>query len=249
VLSAFRQWLIEAEAWRRAVATSQESPPSAGHVDMHSMVREWIGLKQELKLEARGSKAARVRLDEAVHAFHGGVDRVADESKGVLESVVRDRDRLRDEAHQRQESEARSWAEVFIDIRDVLARAADASRRATRRLGWRRWLLKGTSIESAQEGYELALKQIDAALASRGIQDIACQGGPVDPHRMRVVELVQREDVPPGHVVDVVRRGYIWKSRVLRYAEVRATAAESRETNVGDGPRMDDENDQERKRE
>jgi molecular chaperone GrpE len=232
VLSAFRQWLFDAEAWRNLEAPSDEHPSGIEPVDLHTVFREWIALKQELKLEARGSKAARECLDGAVEAFHGGVERVADEAKGLLDALVRERDRLRDEARDLRESEAQSWAEVLLDVREVLERAADACRRASRRRGWRRWLPKDPTLESLHEGYGLALKQLDAALESRGIRNITCENQPVDPHRMRVVDVVRRDDVSPGHVIEVIRRGYTWGSRVIRYAEVRAVAGGSEDSPV-----------------
>jgi molecular chaperone GrpE len=40
---------------------------------------------------------------------------------------------------------------------------------------------------------------------------------------MTVVEVVDDADQPAGFVVDEARRGYTWKGRLLRYAEVRAS--------------------------
>jgi molecular chaperone GrpE len=54
------------------------------------------------------------------------------------------------------------------------------------------------------------------------VRRIDCVGLPVDPGQMTVVEVVDSPDRAPGHVVDEVRRGYTWRGRVLRYAEVRA---------------------------
>jgi len=224
VLSTFRQWLLEAEAWRNLAPAPGEAPSDAQSVDLHTVVREWIALRQELKLEARGSKAARERLDGAVEEFRGGVDQVAEEAKALLSTVVRERDRLRDEARTLRESEAQSWAEALLDLHDVLSRAAEASERARRRRGWRRWFRRDETLDSLHEGYALALRKLDAALESRGIRVIDCPGRPVDPYRMRVVDVVRRADVPPGHVVEVIRDGYEWGSRVIRYAEVRAAA-------------------------
>ena len=54
------------------------------------------------------------------------------------------------------------------------------------------------------------------------VRRIECVGRPVAPGRMTVLEVVDSPDQPPGHVVHEVRRGYTWRGRVLRYAEVRA---------------------------
>jgi molecular chaperone GrpE len=55
-----------------------------------------------------------------------------------------------------------------------------------------------------------------------GILRIRCLGQPVDPTCMTVVEVVDDPTRPPGLVVDEVRTGYYWKSKVFRFAEVRA---------------------------
>ena len=47
-------------------------------------------------------------------------------------------------------------------------------------------------------------------------------GRPVDPEQMIVVEVVDDPSAEPGEVVEEVRRGYTWRGRVLRLAEVRA---------------------------
>ena len=66
------------------------------------------------------------------------------------------------------------------------------------------------------------MRRFDAAMEGHGIRPIECEGQRVDPQRMRVVDVVQRDDLPEGSVVEVVRRGYVSGSRVIRFAEVRA---------------------------
>jgi molecular chaperone GrpE len=48
-------------------------------------------------------------------------------------------------------------------------------------------------------------------------------GEQVDPHTMNVIEIADAPDRPPGIVIEEVRRGYWWRAKVLRCAEVRAT--------------------------
>ncbi len=38
---------------------------------------------------------------------------------------------------------------------------------------------------------------------------------------MEVVEAVAESGRPAGEVIEEVRRGYLWKGRVFRYAQVR----------------------------
>lgn len=235
VLSALRQWLLDAEQWRSEAARQSAAPePDAPSVDFHTVVSEWIALKQEVRLEARGTKASRERLDQAVGAFHDGLDHVHHQLQRALDPLVTERDRLRDELQGELESQQRTWVDLLLDVRDALARAAEASRQAGRRVGWRRWFLPRDLHGSLLEGYELALRRIDAALESRDIRPIECAGQRLDPRRMRVVDVVQRDDLPEGCVVEVVRRGYVKGTRVIRFAEVRAVGQRKNSRNEDD---------------
>lgn len=223
VLSAFRLWLLDSEQWRNeAVRDSGEPASEDAGVDLHTMVKEWIALRQEVRLESRGDKTSRERLDQAVGAFHDGLDQVHQQLQKTIDPLISERDRLRDEFRGQLESQQRVWVDLLLDARDALARGAESSRQAGRRIGWRRWFLRRDLLESLLEGYELALRRIDAVLESRGIVAIECEGQRVDPQRMRVVDVVRRDDLPEGAVVEVVRRGYADGSQVIRFAEVRA---------------------------
>jgi molecular chaperone GrpE (heat shock protein) len=222
-LSAFRQWLLDAEQWRDQVARQPLSADlGAAGVDFHTVVKEWIALKEEVRLESRGGKANRERLDRAADAFQEGIGQVHDQVRKVLDPLVSERDRMRDEFQAESESQQRHWVELLLDVRDALARGAESSRQAVRRRSWRRWFLRRDLLDDLLEGYDLALRRIDAALQSRGIVPIQCEGLRVDPQRMRVVDVVQRDDLTEGAVVEVVRPGYVDGSRVIRFAEVRA---------------------------
>ena len=215
VLSAFRQWLLESEQWRDLQAAPVDEARSIeAPVDLHSVLREWIALKQEFHLEAKGSKASREELD-----------RVQQETGRLLEPLVRERDRLRDELAGQRETQERGWVELVLDLREALARGAETTQNSRARLGWRARLLPRNLFGGILEGYALALRRIDAALESRGIRPIESDGRPVDPERMRVVDLIQRDDLPAGHVAETLRRGYVQGKRIIRCAEVQAVAA------------------------
>jgi molecular chaperone GrpE len=229
-LSALRQWLLEAERWRDLVEAPKAQGPQASPVDLHTLLEEWIALRQEVRLESRSGKANRQELERAVDEFHQGIDQVQSGVRKVLDPLVRERDRLRDDVAARLDAEQRSWAELLLDIREALARGEEASQQARGRLGFlRRWLLPRGLFAGLLDGYAMALRRIDAMLASRDIRRIECLGQRVDPERMRVVDLVQREDLPEGHVSEVVREGYTCGSRVIRFAEVRAVTRQSRD--------------------
>jgi molecular chaperone GrpE len=82
------------------------------------------------------------------------------------------------------------------------------------------------ATESARlrEGLQLIQSRLARGLQEQGIRRIDETGVRVDPTKMTVVELVDDSDAPPETVLDVVRPGYLWRERVIRYAEVRAAA-------------------------
>ena len=77
-------------------------------------------------------------------------------------------------------------------------------------------------FESFLEGYGLIQKRLARVMASEQVQPIPCEGMPVDPELMTVLEVVDLPDRRPGTVVKELRRGYTWRGRLIRYAEVQA---------------------------
>jgi molecular chaperone GrpE len=76
-------------------------------------------------------------------------------------------------------------------------------------------------FESFLTGYTMSLHRIERALRQHGLEPIPCVGKPFDPELMEVVEAVPDSGRPAGEVLEEVRRGYLWRGRVFRYAQVR----------------------------
>lgn len=75
-------------------------------------------------------------------------------------------------------------------------------------------------LEGVTDGYTLALRRIERALAEFEIEPIEAVGRAVDPELMEVVQSVSDATQPPGTVVAEVRRGYRRQGRVMRFAQV-----------------------------
>jgi molecular chaperone GrpE len=67
----------------------------------------------------------------------------------------------------------------------------------------------------------MGLQRLERALSQHGLEAIPAAGEPFDPERMEVLEAVDGTGRPPGEVLAEVRRGYLWRGRVFRYAQVR----------------------------
>lgn len=75
-------------------------------------------------------------------------------------------------------------------------------------------------LEGVTDGYALALRRIERALAEFEIEPIEAVGRAVDPELMEVVQSIRDAAQPPGTVVAEVRRGYRRQGRVMRFAQV-----------------------------
>jgi molecular chaperone GrpE len=76
-------------------------------------------------------------------------------------------------------------------------------------------------LESLVTGYTMSLQRLERALSQNELEPIPCVGTPFDPERMEALEIVTAGDRPFGEVIDEVRRGYLWRGRVFRHAQVR----------------------------
>lgn len=70
-------------------------------------------------------------------------------------------------------------------------------------------------------GYEMSLSRIDKVLSQFELEAIASEGEAFDPESMEAVEVVRDSGEPPGRVLEEVRRGYLWRGAVFRYAQVK----------------------------
>lgn len=111
---------------------------------------------------------------------------------------------------------AAAWRNVLAQQQDLLAQ-------------WRqRWIAEREGrrrvrpfVESVITGYTMSLQRLERLLEQHGLEPMNCTGQPFDPERMEVLEGVSGSGRPSGEVLEEVRRGYLWRGRVFRYALVR----------------------------
>jgi molecular chaperone GrpE len=76
-------------------------------------------------------------------------------------------------------------------------------------------------LASLLSGYRMGMQRIERALQQHGLEPITTAGQTFDPELMEVLEAVEGTGSPAGEVLEEVRRGYLWRARVFRYAQVR----------------------------
>jgi molecular chaperone GrpE len=75
-------------------------------------------------------------------------------------------------------------------------------------------------IESLQAGVGMIQQQLNTVLAETGVEEIDAAGKPFDPALHEAVSQMESSEVPEGHVVQQLRKGYKLKERLLRPATV-----------------------------
>jgi len=79
---------------------------------------------------------------------------------------------------------------------------------------------KEGAAQSLQTGVNMILSQLRNALTEAGLEEIEAAGKPFDPNFHEAVSQQETSEVPEGHVVQQLRKGYRLRERLLRPATV-----------------------------
>jgi len=89
-------------------------------------------------------------------------------------------------------------------------------------------------LQSYREGVELLYKQLGDTLARFGVVPLEAKGRTFDPHLHEALVHLETPDHEDNTIVEVLRRGYLLKERLLRPAQVVVASAPKPEKD--DGP-------------
>jgi len=144
-----------------------------------------------------------------------------------LESLRRERDELKEQLLRRRAE--------FDNFRKRMERerqnaGTDAAAAVLKALGpvldnLDRALEASGNDASLREGVELTRRELLAILESQGVKIEDPQGQPFDPQRHQALAQEPVPGVPGGTVVEVYRKGYSYRDRLLRPALVKVAAA------------------------
>ena len=79
---------------------------------------------------------------------------------------------------------------------------------------------KEGTAQSLQTGVNMILSQFRSTLAEAGLEEVDAMGKTFDPNFHEAVSQLETADVPEGHIVQQLRRGYKLRERLLRPATV-----------------------------
>jgi molecular chaperone GrpE len=95
---------------------------------------------------------------------------------------------------------------------------ADACERALQSIDKGRGAVRG--LEQYYEGVELLYKQLLDTLVRAGVVPIESEGKPFDPHHHEALSKKEDANYEDDTVIQELRRGYLFKDRLLRPAQV-----------------------------
>ena len=84
------------------------------------------------------------------------------------------------------------------------------------------------SADSLQQGVSMIQQQLKQALADASLEEINATGQPFDPNYHEAVSQQESTEVPEGHVLQQLRKGYKLRDRLLRPATVIVAKAPSK---------------------
>jgi molecular chaperone GrpE len=105
------------------------------------------------------------------------------------------------------------------------AREVERARLDALRTEWqKRWAdaaAVADRLAAAVTGLRMSERRLERLMREVGIEPIETVGRPFDPETMEAVEAVADSGRAAGTVVEELRRGYRWRGRVFRFAQVR----------------------------
>jgi molecular chaperone GrpE len=100
--------------------------------------------------------------------------------------------------------------------------------------------------EGLAEGVRMVYKKLESALRAEGLQPIEAVGKPFNPEMHEAMERVTGSDKDTDTVIGEIRRGYVFKDRVLRPSLVKVETA--RKVKGGGGETTDNTDEEEENR-
>ncbi len=119
---------------------------------------------------------------------------------------------------EREVADARTYA-VSGFARDVLA-VADNMHRALETIGPDARAQADATMKTLIEGIELTERELHKVLSKNGVKKFSPEGEKFDPNMHEAMYEVPTQDLPAGHVAQVMQAGYMLGERVLRPAMV-----------------------------
>ncbi len=225
-LTDFARWLSELPE-APDVPESDRVPLEAA--DFHSLLAELTALRQEVRLQNREMNRTTKALEESAEGGQKNREELASLAAGQ-ERIMTGIGEIAGQLNRQEGEHGEALVEKirqdteketvlpFLDMRDALLRGLAAVRSLPRKKGLFRSQPAG--MEGVAEGYEMALRRFDRALASVGIHPVDAAGKPFNPATMRALDVRHDPEMEQGVVIEEQFSGFVRGEEVIRTAEV-----------------------------
>lgn len=222
-LMDFRLWI--ADLPEDSVPDKTTGLPSP---DLFTLLSEFAALRQEIRMQNREQNRSLRALNDACSAFGEAKEDFNNKSKAYETLITENAKALADLEERIKNAAEKNVATPFMGVRDALERGLAAAKNLAqapppKTSGWLRRaepVVVTVDAEGVIEGYEMALRRCDRALAASGIQLVEAMGRTFDPELMRAVATRTVSQAEKGQVVEVQLNGFVRGQEVIRTAEV-----------------------------
>ncbi|MBE9128670.1 MULTISPECIES: nucleotide exchange factor GrpE [unclassified Coleofasciculus] len=237
------------ERFLACLQATETAPPYLGEepeepippFDPYQMVGEWIALRQELKQQGKLLKSAQATLQKALDAAQTDKEQLQTQ---LAESQQREAARWEKE-HDKWLRDLLGIVDALEQACEYCQKTeAEALPMPSppRTLGQNldRWLVKvgwqsqtepqehdtkaisniGEILSSQREGIEVIRRMMLDLLRQHQVVPMEAIGQPFDPALMCAVSRIESDEAISNTVAQEVVRGYLWKGRILREAQV-----------------------------
>ena len=225
VLDDFRAWLHDLAKDERPPVDSERGES----VDLFALVGQFTALRHEVNMQTRAARAAVEQNTEALKLLAAIEPADPDEElRPIAKALIDITDAL--SLSWRQMEKFRDTAEPLLD------EIEEPSPSPTPGFFGRLFGSRSNAVEpatnpaldklrqlaaAAADGYAMSLRRMERILPTMELEPQACVGEPFDPDTMEAVEVVGDSGEPAGTVIEEVRPGYLWRGKVIRFAQVK----------------------------
>ncbi|MFO8085911.1 MAG: nucleotide exchange factor GrpE [Desulfobacterales bacterium] len=204
-LEDFRQWLAEIPDTKPASEAA-----SLDSCDLFTLLSEFSALRQEIRVQNRQQAKSLSNIEDAAIVFQDAAQLFKSKSQQL--DMFHENIRLACE---------KQSAVNFFDVRDALVRGKSAIEKIVENKSLFRPLPKG--MDGVMEGYEMAIRRMDKALAALNIQPVKTVGEPFDPKTMKAIGKKAGSELGSGIVIEEVSGGFIRNDEIIKTAHVIVT--------------------------
>ena len=143
--------------------------------------------------------------EERIRSLQGEVE-------GLKQQLLRKRAEFENFRRRMERERQNTWNDVSADIFRALVPTLDNLERG---------LQSAATDDPLREGLLLTQRELLTLLEARGLSIEDPTGRPFDPERHQALSQESTPEVPAGTVVETLRKGYLFKDRLLRPALVK----------------------------